>query len=440
MVNYVYKKISFLDKHTLEVLKKSSASIIVKMLGMIAGVGVSIFLGRMLGPEGLGIINLANRVASLLLIVVLVGMPNVIIKEVAIGYEQKNWQHIGNTIATASIVNGTVLIIILLLFLPFIPILTESVFNNIELKYPLYIAVIAIVAQVFSRIFSSGAIGMRRVWQGSLVNGVLSTWVVGIGIIIFRILAIEVSILNVAILYGISRVTVTFSMWLYWKKIFKFRSKWQPMTRKMLRTAFPLLLVSASFLISASSSSIMLGWLTDAKNVGLYEVAARIALLTSFFLQISRSAISPKIASLYAEKKINELEEMLQRVTKGLMVIGFFSFIIFIFGGKWILSLWGVGFEKAYWILVILGFGQLINISTTGVGLLLSMTGGEKVLGRISIISLSLNIVLNFILIKLYDITGAAIATSVSVSVTNFVKYYYAKKHTGISIYNFKRL
>ena len=48
---------SKLDIHSLEVLVKSFKTSLVKILGMIGSLLVSIFLGRTLGSEGLGVVN-----------------------------------------------------------------------------------------------------------------------------------------------------------------------------------------------------------------------------------------------------------------------------------------------------------------------------------------------------------------------------------------------
>ena len=52
---------SKLDVHSLEVLVSSSKSMIVKVVGMIAGLMASIILGRTIGVEGIGTINLINK-------------------------------------------------------------------------------------------------------------------------------------------------------------------------------------------------------------------------------------------------------------------------------------------------------------------------------------------------------------------------------------------
>ena len=53
----ITKLLSKLDVHTLEVVKKSISSIIVKLLGVIIVIGLSVFLARTIGAEGLGLIN-----------------------------------------------------------------------------------------------------------------------------------------------------------------------------------------------------------------------------------------------------------------------------------------------------------------------------------------------------------------------------------------------
>ena len=103
MIQYFKNQISKLDIHTQEVIKKSSASMVVKIFGMILGLLISVFLGRTLGSDGLGLINLANQVISLLLVFTFLGMFQIIIKEVAISHGEKNWKHIGNVMYLALI-------------------------------------------------------------------------------------------------------------------------------------------------------------------------------------------------------------------------------------------------------------------------------------------------------------------------------------------------
>ncbi|MFT5672229.1 MAG: O-antigen/teichoic acid export membrane protein [Polaribacter sp.] len=435
MISFIRNKISRIDTHTLEVIKNASSSTLVKVVGMLASIIVSIILGRTLGADGLGIIGLANRIANLLLIVALFGMPKVLIKEIAIAHNNKNWQHIGNCIRTSYVLNGIISILIVTLFLLLTPFLIQNVFYKPQLTIPLSIAIVMIVPMVFSRIHSSGLIGLRKIWQSNLVEQTLSILVVALLLLVFILLEIKITLINVALMYAIGRITVTLTVGIYWQNLFSYSNKKMILTSKLLKTAIPLFIVSATGVILASSNIIMLGWLSNSTEVGLFTVGARIALLTSFFLQVTNSAVAPKIATLYQKKNIDELEIMIQKVTGVLFFIGLITFITLFFGGEWILGVWGNEFKEAYWTLIILGVGQLINLSTGAVGIILVMTGHEKVESSLSMIFIPLNLFLNFLFISLWGGLGAAIATAISVSGINIARTILVKQKTGILVF-----
>ena len=430
------KLFKILDPHTSEVILKSSASMVVKIIGMIAGVLVSIFIGRTLGPDGLGVINLANRIVALLLVFTMLGMQQVLVKQIAIGYGRKDWQLVGNSIYTASLINGLIALVLTITGIFVTPYFAKNVFHAPELEIPLKIALLVMLPQTFSRIFGSGLVGFRKIWQSNLVNETLSMWVIGLLLLSLYLLKLEINIVRVALIYGIGRIVVTVSVFVYWKKIFLFKRKRNWIARPMMKMALPMLLVTSTTLIAANSDTIMLGWLSTTREVGLYNVAARIALLVSFFLQVSNAAISPKLASLFADGKIKEMDKMVKNVTAGLIAIAVVSLMFFILAGKPLLGLWGTEFKDAYLILVILGIGQFFNISTGCSGLLLIMCGHEKVHGYISLFFVILNLILNYFLIKNYGAIGAGISTSIIIASENLTKFYFAKRKTQLNIFN----
>ena len=430
------KKItSKLDIHSLEVVKKSLSSIVVKALGVIFGLGLSIFLAKIIGAEGLGIINLSNRVVSVMLVLGLFGMSRVIIKEVAIALNKKDLEHIGNVMHSAYWLNGLITISLSILLILASPWLANSVFEEPKLTYPLIIAFVVMTPQVFSRIFSSGLIGFRKIWQSNLVDQSLSVCLTGVIVFITWLFVQELSVNMVATCYAIGRVGVTLSVGLFWKKIYKNNVSSKKIFEKLLKIAKPLFFISIAGIVINSSDIIILGFFSEAKDVGIYVVAARIALLTSVLLQISNSALSPKIAALYAENNIKSLEEMIKKITKGLFFIGLFVFLFFIFSGNWILSIWGEEFEEAYWILIILGFGQFVNLTTGAVGIILTMTGHEKTQRNISLCFMMVSLILSFTLIPIYGALGASIASATTVMGINITKLIYVKKNTKMNIY-----
>lgn len=421
-----------LDVHTMDVIRKSSASLIVKMLAMAAGFGVSITLGRELGPEGLGVINLANKWVGIILVLAMFGMDKVILKEVAIGVSRKNLGYVSKVVNTALRFNVIVGVVLIILMLLLIPILITYVFNEPELKIPLIIAVLAMLPQIISRVYGAGLIGHNKIWQSNLVNETLSIWIVGILLLVYISIGATVSVIEVAWFYAIGRVIVSLTVCGYWRRVNTLRAGVGKNLSVMLKIAFPLLLVNATGIISSSADMVMLGWLADVKEVGFYSVAARLALITSFILQVSNSAISPKLASLYANNKRIELAIMVRRVILGLTLTGLASLVVFVLAGKLILSLWGADFQNSYPILVILAIGQFVNISTGPMGYLLSMCGQERIYGKIAFFSLVSNLVLNYFLISNYGAVGAAVATSAIVIIENVIKLIIVRKRIKI--------
>lgn len=436
MLNNIKSK---LDLHTLEIIGKASSSLGIKILGMVFGFSLSVLLGRTLGVEGVGVLNLTERIISILITLVLFGSSQFLIREIAIAVSKYDFKSVAKFINSSLIINGLFALIICVLMIFLSSYLSKNIFLDNKIKVPLIIASIAMVPQVLSRIFSSGLIGFKMIWQSNLVNETLSVFFTFIIFIIFYLFGFSISVVSVSYMYAISRLSVTIFVGKFWFNAFELHSKFNFIPNlkyldfRILLYSFPFLLITAKAVLFNNVDSIMLGWLADTKAVGLYSVAAKISLLTSFFLQISNSTISPKIAAMYSKKMIFEINLMVQRITFGLFVFGIIFLIFIIIFGYDILLFWGDGFQEAYYILLFLTFGQFINISTGAAGLVLVMSGFEKLQARISIFFLLLNIILNFFLIYNYQALGAALATSIVVSLENITKVYFAKKKTNIS-------
>ena len=424
-----------LDFHSQQVIEKSFLSLIVKFIGTISGLGLSVFLGRTIGSSGLGIINLSNRIVTVMLGLGLFGMNKLIIREVSIAHNNKNPEHIGDVMHTAYWFNGLISILLSFLLILLSPWLANSVFEEPRLTYPLVIFFVVITPQIFSRIFSSGLIGIGKIWQSNLVDQALSILITSVIVFIAWLYVEELSVNIIAICYAIGRLIVTISVGLFWIKNVNNKGPSKIILEDLLKKAKPLFIISIAGLVINSSDIVILGLFSDAKSIGLYVVAARIALLTSVLLQITNSAVSPKIAALYEEGSIKSLEVMIRKVSKGLFFIGSFVFLLFLFMGKWLLSFWGEEFVEAYIILVILGIGQLVNLSTGPVGMILIMTGQEKIQRNISLSFMAIFLVLSLILSQFYGTIGASIASAITVIGINICKVVYVKKYTKIKVY-----
>lgn len=436
------KGFSRLDSHTFEVIQKSLSSLFVRVNGRIVSLLISLYIGRVLGTEGLGIISLSNNVITILLVVTTIGLPNVLIKNISIGINDKNWKAILSNNFTGLILAGSIALFVTIIGILSSEYVAVGLFHSANLIFPLKISFGVLIPQTLSRIYASSLIGLGKVWQGNLVNETLSSWIVGVGLLVLYLFDVGLDLDLVIIIYAVGRICVTICMGSYWYSLTSGNSgSWQFIQRQMMKMALPLLLVSSTSVIASNADSVMLGWLSDMNEVGLYTVAAKVALLVSFVLSISNNAIGPKLASMYSENRIQELEKMVQKVTAGLIAIGLIVVLSFCLGGKAIMSLWGAEFVDAYMVLLILGIGQFFNISTGCSGMLLIMCGYEKLHGYLSVGFVLLNLVLNYFLIVRFGAVGAASATAITTIGENLFKVILAKRNVGVlSIPNFHNI
>lgn len=427
--------LSKLDEHTFEVVTKSTASIIVKVASMIIGLLISISLGNLIGADGVGIIGLCNRIIGLLMVLALLGLPQVIVKQVAIAKNEDDYQQIGNVLFTVNIINGLLSFFLSIILIILSPWISNYFFNEPNLIIPLIVTAIVMPAQVFSRNYGSALIGYKKIWQSNLVDQALSALITGSLLLISWLCDINITVNLVAIYFAIGRIIVTITVGGYWRTLFQFRGIRSLISKKLLKTSIPLLFVSVTLILASSIDSVMLGWLTDVTQVGYYTIALQLALLTSFFLQVANSVLMPKIATLYSSKKIDEMRIMVQKTTRYLIVIGVIMVVVFSIIGKPLLSLWGEDFKQAFSILMILSIGQFFNISSGPIGSILIMCNYEKVLRNITLVSLILNIILNYFLIKEFGGNGAAIATAFTIGIMMALTTIFVKRKLGFFVF-----
>ena len=86
------------------------------------------------------------------------------------------------------------------------------------------------------------------------------------------------------------------------------------------------------------------------------------------------------------------------------------------------MSIFGAGFIDGALVLVVYGMGELANASVGPMGMVIMMTGRSGLNLINSILFCTINIVLNFLLIPMYGIIGAAIATGFAVASINIMR------------------
>lgn len=420
-----------LDTHTNQILTKSFSLTFMKLASMFVGFLISIYLGRTLGPDGLGAVNLVNKIVIILLVFTMFGFEHVIIKFISIDKAENDIKKISSHVKTSLLFNFSLSILISSLGFLFLFFFEEFNFKE-ELYLPLFVVFLIIIPKTIAKVFSSALNGISKIWQSIFVDQIIIILLVAFGLSIAHFFEISLNIQLVLGMYLASYVLAAFIAYCFWQFNVKVKINGIFELKPMIKMAKPLLLIGSAGVIVSNIDVIMLGLLGTITDVGIYSVSSRLSLLVSFFLTITNTAIAPKIASLYNSLKIKAIKILVKRITMFLTLAAFILLILFMFYGKWLLAFWGEEFVAGYQILIVLAVSQFFNMATGCSGLLLIMSGHEKIHGLISIYSLVLNIILNLILIKTFGALGIAIATSIVIILENIFKVILAKRKTGI--------
>ncbi len=202
-----------------------------------------------------------------------------------------------------------------------------------------------------------------------------------------------------------------------------------------LKDSIPMMVSGAILVFLGWADTFVLGVYESEAVIGVYSVSLKIAALTSFSLHALNSILAPKIAKSYHDGDEKGYKKMIRFSTKLNFFITLFIVFIIISFHRSILGVFGEEFLSGSIILIILCIGQFFNSLSGSVGIILQMTGHQKVYQNIVLIALILNIVLNFILTPIYGAIGAAIATVISISFWNITGAIYLKQKLNIISY-----
>lgn len=204
-------------------------------------------------------------------------------------------------------------------------------------------------------------------------------------------------------------------------------------TRAWLTTAVPLAAVSGMYLALANIDVVMLGSLVGTTEAGIYSVAARVAVFVIFALTAVNAIAAPVIAENFDRRDQNALQHVLTRAAR--LNFGFAVLVALVLAtfGRTILGWFGPGFVEGYWPLVILCCGHVLNAACGTVGSIMTMTGHERTAAIILLVAVVVNVVGNFILIPVWGMIGAAMATAGTTGLWNLTMLGYTWRRLGIN-------
>ncbi len=416
------------DKHFQELLKGSGIAFILKIVGIVAGYIFTLLVTRTLGAKAWGTFALSLVVLQIASVIGRLGMDTALLRFTA-EYTAKGEINTLKDIykkALTLVIPSSILVTISVYFLS--PILAGKIFNKPYLTDYFRIVSLIIVPFVLLWIHSESIRGLKKIKEYMLLQ---QTGIFIIAVIIFLIvLSFLKSHVLPLISYGISIfVLAIISIYLWYKYLFLSPFAFCSLSsetstssyRYILSVSIPMLLSNSLTLIMGWTDTIMLGMFKTTEEVGIYNVALRISMITSITLISINTIAAPKFAEFWGKGDIKGLTKVAQQSTKMIFWTSFPILLVFLIFPRQILGIFGEEFEAGAKVLMILTIGQFVNAAAGSVGYILQMMGYQRFHQNVVLVSTLLNIVFNYLLIPIYGIIGAAIVSSVSMVFWNVI-------------------
>lgn len=155
----------------------------------------------------------------------------------------------------------------------------------------------------------------------------------------------------------------------------------------------------------------LLAVLSSKSEVAIYSVAWRLSLLIGLVLVAFNAVLTREIAVMFKNDQLVELRRYLKSTTSLMAIIATPVAVIAMIAPNWCLAFFGASYADSGRVLQVLAIGQLFNVYSGPVGILLVMSGRERQYLKVMCSSLILAIVVFFICMEQGALAGAISST-----------------------------
>lgn len=418
------------------ILKGAAGSAGLKATNLLLGLAATAFLGRVLQPQQYGFYTFASTTVTLLALPVQCGLPQLLTREIARYQLTERWDLMRGILMRANqlvAVLGLAVCVALALLLPGFARAAEAVDPSTFVWAIVLLPLIAL-----NRIRGAALIGLRKVVLGMLPDNLvrallfvvfLLAWYVVLPLDAAAAMAMQVAATFIAFVVGalllmrhlprpIRTATAGFE------------------TRSWIAAIIPLTMTDALMIFNLQADILLLGFLRSAPEVGLYRAASLVALQVTIGLSIAGDVLAPHFARRHHADDREGLQALVSRSLKWLALSGLVLAGGCMLAGETILTgVFGPAYAGGAVALAVLAAGQFVNTASGPGAVLLNMTGCERDVTRVFLVSAALNVTANLILIPRYGIVGAASATAATQLVTNAALMLVVRRRLGVVFY-----
>lgn len=392
-------------------LKNTAWVIGERVLRMAVSLFVGIWMVRYLGPEQLGIFSYAQSIAALFVVFSTLGLDSIVIREL-IGHKDRRDELLGTSFFLKLIGAFSVLFGLFLF--------NKSGINSSQTNTLAFIVASATIFQSFNIIdyyFQSQVLSKFVVFSntiGLLLSSVIKIFLIinNASLIFFAyVVLFDSFILAMGLIYFYSKNGLSIRRWFFNKKT----------AFALLKDSWPLMLGGFVIIIYMKIDLIMINNLLGPEAVGQYSAAVKLSEVWYIIPMIICSSLFPAI--LNAKEKSTDLYNSRLQSLYNLMAWMAISIAVpMTFLSSWLVStLYGTEYNQTATVLMIHIWASIFVFIGVASSKWLIAENLQKYSFYRTIAGALINIALNYVLIPMHGINGAAIATLASQMVASYL-------------------
>ena len=203
-----------------------------------------------------------------------------------------------------------------------------------------------------------------------------------------------------------------------------------------LATALPFALAGIIGRLYSYSDSLLMSKMLTAKELGWWSVPYKITFAFQFVPVALSASVYPVFSSLFISQR-DKIGQLFEKAWRYLFVVVFpLALGIIAIADPVVKHAFGAQYAPSIWPLRILLLSLIFGFLTFITGALLNATNKQKIQTGLVSVALVVNIILNLILLPIFNITGAAIAALVSNVILCGLGLYFSTRQVEINLKN----
>jgi len=390
------------------------------------------------GPESYGLLSLAISILGLTYTFSFLGLESAVMRYMAYFKEKNDTLKMKGVIFSSLKLSIPVSILVSIALYSYSDFISIDLFEKPGLSPLLKIVSFGIVPYMVYIMSLSALIGLKKIEGVVISRNVTESTVRLVATIV--LIYLGYGILGATAAYILAFVLSAIVSIYFLQKNFPFlgtKISSAGLEKELLSYSLPLLMGGVVVQMLSWIDVLMIGYFRTASEVGIYSTAVPTAALLLFMPSALATLFLPVITAAYAKNRTEDIKRVYLRVTKLTVVANLPLVLIMMFFSKDILGFFFGGvYSEGALSLSILAIGYFVSSAVTTSNAILNMTKNTKSLMTIAIISTAINVALNYYLIPIYGITGAAVSAAIAMALSGILVCLSAYKSINIIPYD----